>query len=119
MVAGTLGIIALFKFIFEPFDGSKVTVVAIQCVFIICLVSGIVGAVNYNKINVLLALIAHVSDLVLACVYFNSFPMWMSVGSVVVDCLFLYPHVVLLKEMQYGIMTPANYENEKQSCCCV
>ena len=119
MVAGTLGIIGLLLiFVVEPFDGSKGTAVAIQCVFIICLVSGIVGAVNYNTTFVFLALIAHVSDMVLACVFVNSFPFWMSVGYIVVDCLFLYPHVVLLKEMQNGIMTPANYENEKQ-CCCV
>ena len=32
---------------------------------------------------------------------------------------FAYPHYYFTKELQEGIMSPQNYENEVQSCCCV
>jgi hypothetical protein len=34
-------------------------------------------------------------------------------------CLFLYPHVIFIKEVREGIMSKENYDNERHSCCCV
>jgi hypothetical protein len=33
--------------------------------------------------------------------------------------LFFYPHAVLIREIQTGIMTRENYHNEEKSCCCM
>mmetsp|Transcript_6947 Transcript_6947/g.10000 ORF Transcript_6947/g.10000 Transcript_6947/m.10000 type:complete len:191 (-) Transcript_6947:1228-1800(-) len=46
-----------------------------------------------------------------------------SVGSIIVGLLinglFLYPHVFLILYIHNGIMTKENYPYERQSCCCV
>jgi hypothetical protein len=33
--------------------------------------------------------------------------------------LFIYPHVMFVREVRSGTMTNNNYDNERQSCCCV
>lgn len=43
----------------------------------------------------------------------------MSIGDALLYGFFAYPHVFLVKEIRSGIMTPENYPNEVQSCCCV
>eukprot|EP00542_Grammatophora_oceanica_P017314 CAMPEP_0194048406 /NCGR_PEP_ID=MMETSP0009_2-20130614/27196_1 /TAXON_ID=210454 /ORGANISM="Grammatophora oceanica, Strain CCMP 410" /LENGTH=172 /DNA_ID=CAMNT_0038694259 /DNA_START=51 /DNA_END=569 /DNA_ORIENTATION=- len=43
----------------------------------------------------------------------------LSFGGILMDAFFAYPHIYLIMEMNEGIMSPENYINEEQSCCCV
>jgi hypothetical protein len=43
----------------------------------------------------------------------------LNVFSLIWGAVFLYPHAMLVKEMNKGIMTEEKYPNEKYSCCCV
>jgi len=85
-----------------------------QTGLVICLGFGIMGALRYNKTFVIIALIAYISTLVLDFLTSSRFDM-------LVDGLFLYPHVMLWQELKNGIMTPHNYEYEKQwmDCSCI
>jgi len=83
-----------------------------ECAFIACFAIGISGAISYNKNFVVVSLIAYCVKCGIAA-YMND-PM-----VVITQALFAYPNAVLVKEIKDGIMTPHNYENEKQSCCCV
>lgn len=74
--------------------------------------AGIHGATKYKQGFVMAALIYHAICLGLNVITF-------SIIGALVSGLFLYPHICLVKEMKEGIMTEANYHNEKQSCCCV
>ncbi|KAL3943898.1 MAG: hypothetical protein SGBAC_002015 [Bacillariaceae sp.] len=38
---------------------------------------------------------------------------------IIINLVFLAPHVLLFMEIQRGIMTEANYYQEEHSCCCV
>ena len=42
-----------------------------------------------------------------------------NVPGMLITGFFAYPHVFLVKEINEGIMSDANYYNEEQSCCCV
>ena len=54
----------------------------------------------------------HAFDCLMALPALNPF-------GLIIPGLFLYPHVFHIKEIRAGIMSEENYENEKQSCCCV
>jgi hypothetical protein len=71
---------------------------------------GIWGALHFNMYFVIAAAIWHAISAVLSLVYGDL------VGAVMAGC-FLYPHIVLVQEMRSGIMTEANYPNEKKNCC--
>jgi len=87
-----------------------------ECAFIACFAIGISGAISYNKNFVVVSLIAHCVKVgISAPSYHQYFPL----VTMIIQALFAYPNAVLVKEIKDGIMTPHNYENEKQSCCCV
>jgi hypothetical protein len=74
--------------------------------------SGVFGAIRYNKYMVSAAL----------CVYAMSFTrdiLHFSLSGVLLAGCCAYPHIFFLKEMKNNVMTPENYPNEVQSCCCV
>jgi hypothetical protein len=73
---------------------------------------GIYGAVTYNIWMVGVSLSVYCVDFVMGVVALNIF-------SMVMVALFAYPHFFFIKEVRSGIMSEANYVNEKQSCCCV
>mmetsp|Transcript_4345 Transcript_4345/g.6617 ORF Transcript_4345/g.6617 Transcript_4345/m.6617 type:complete len:173 (-) Transcript_4345:162-680(-) len=98
---------------FEVVKGiSNPVLIFILCAYSVCLAIGISGAISYNKNFVVVSLIAYCVKCGIAA-YMND-PM-----VVITQALFAYPNAVLVKEIKDGIMTPHNYENEKQSCCCV
>jgi hypothetical protein len=43
----------------------------------------------------------------------------LDISAVAKGFLFCYPHVMLAKEIDEGIMSEENYPNAKHSCCCV
>lgn len=44
----------------------------------------------------------------------------LNIAGLVYSVFFAYPHYSFIREVQDGIMTPANYPiNEEHSCCCV
>jgi hypothetical protein len=73
---------------------------------------GVWGAINYKKCLVVAALCAYLLHFVINLLQLGFFGMVLAV-------LFAYPHVFFIKEMDANIMTPENYPNEVQSCCCV
>lgn len=88
----------------------------------------IYGAVKYQILpvgsNVVYLIVQFVATGVLgtkAAVSFNSYDyvsLWVS--NVVTTGLFIYPHVMFVREVRVGIMSPETYStSEKQSCCCV
>ena len=87
-------------------------VIAMGVVKILCYVVGIQGAISFTSWMVQVALVCYVIDFFLNAWQFNIFGM-------VLIAFFAYPHYFLVQEMKSGIMTPDNYPNEVQSCCCV
>jgi hypothetical protein len=75
-------------------------------------VLGIMGAIQYNVYMVGAAALKFCVDIVFALISFNIF-------GVAISAFFLYPHVFFIKEVREGIMSKVNYDNERQSCCCV
>jgi hypothetical protein len=73
---------------------------------------GIYGAVTYNIWLVGVSLLVYCFDFVMGAVTGNLIGLLMA-------ALFAYPHFFFIKEVRSGIMSEANYVNEKQSCCCV
>ncbi|CAJ1942568.1 unnamed protein product [Cylindrotheca closterium] len=43
----------------------------------------------------------------------------MRLPAIVLNLVFVAPHVLLFMEIQRGIMTEATYQNEEHSCCCL
>ncbi|KAL3931022.1 MAG: hypothetical protein SGBAC_011501 [Bacillariaceae sp.] len=74
---------------------------------------GVYGAIKFKSWAVQVAGIAYALPLVLSIVYFNP------AVFVVSGCLCLYPHLVLLKEITEGVMTPYKYEYTNACCVCV
>jgi len=73
---------------------------------------GVQGAIAYKKWMVMCALAAYSLSFVMAVFQLSIFGM-IQAG------FFAYPHVFFIREMDQNIMTPENYPNEVQSCCCV
>ena len=72
------------------------------------------GAVNYNETFVVVALVYQASNLNFALFCQKIWGhAWVGL---VVNAFFAYPHAMLWKELNNGIMAPTNYVNEKQSC---
>ena len=87
-------------------------IVIIALIQVVCFGIGAYGAVQFTPSYVMVALVCH-------CFSVLGNLISLSLVGVVVSGFFIYPHVVFLKEMRNGIMTPDNYANEKHSCCCV
>lgn len=87
-------------------------IILLESAFIVCFAIGISGAISYNKNFVVVSLTAY-------CVRFGMAAVQHDLLAMIAQMLFVYPHAFLIKEIKDGIMTPHNYENEKQSCCCV
>ena len=91
-------------------DGT--IVILVYLAIIVCLFLGIVGAISYNNGLLGVAVIAY---------FFKSFcDLFIgNIAGLILDALFIYPHISLINEIQSGIMSHTTYEREKQCCCCV
>jgi hypothetical protein len=81
----------------------------VQCA---CYCLGVLGAISFTQWQVMVALACYA---IAFCINLATF----SIGGIVMSGFFAYPHVFFIKELKAGIMTPENYPNEVQSCCCV
>jgi len=74
---------------------------------------GAYGAIKFKSWAVQVAAIAYTLPMILSIVCFD--PLILSLSG----CLCLYPHLVLLKEIKEGVMTPYKYEYVSACCVCV
>lgn len=72
---------------------------------------GVYGALKYQVWAVMVAAISYGIAFTIALLGFNIMNMFLT-------GLFLYPHIVLIKEIKEGIMTDYNYERVRSCCDC-
>jgi hypothetical protein len=89
--------------------GVMILFMVVQCA---CYSMGVLGAISFTQWQVIVALVCHA---ILAGINLVSF----NIPGILMAGFFAYPHVFFIKELRAGIMTPENYPNEVQSCCCV
>lgn len=87
-------------------------IVAVMLVRLACNCCGVHGAHTFNQYLVGVSLASYGLEIIFALISFN-------LGGLVMSAFFAYPHVVLIREIRAGIMTPENYPREEHSCCCV
>jgi hypothetical protein len=122
LVALSFNIVALFAMTSIDVDDDHVQealsslstpiLAAVFIVEVILLGFSIYGAVNFSANLVLVGFVLYCLGVLTSLVPFN-------VVGVIVNALFAYPHWYLYKEIKSGTMSPSNYYNEEQSCCCV
>ncbi len=88
-------------------------VMIILSIAIICASSSMVGAIIFNKYLVLVNAI-YLTVSILVSIFTTP-----SRAILVVNGLWLYPHIFLLIYIHNGIMSKENYPFEAQSCCCI
>jgi hypothetical protein len=95
-------------------DGATLGItIGVAVIGMICNACGIFGAYKFHKISTVIAGLWYFAECIRAC-YFCDLP------SLVMAAFFMYPHVVFYQEVSNGIMSPASYPQEQQSCnCCV
>uniref|UniRef100_A0A6T6HSJ6 Uncharacterized protein n=1 Tax=Craspedostauros australis TaxID=1486917 RepID=A0A6T6HSJ6_9STRA len=93
-------------------DAPVGVLVAVLLVQSACYVCGIFGAIKYNSPLVLVAFVCY-------CVTFAFDLFGANIVGMIITACFAYPHFFLHQEIRNGVMTPENYINEQQSCCCV
>jgi hypothetical protein len=77
---------------------------------LVCMTSGILGALKFNWPAVSVAFVYQGLTFILTCVILNG------IGIIWTLC-FTYPHLVLISEIRHGIMTEERYQIEKYCCC--
>lgn len=70
---------------------------------------GIVGALNYNGWLVAIASISFLLDLAYGVATLNTTMIFLGI-------LLLFPHVMLIREIVAGTMTPETYADEERTC---
>mmetsp|Transcript_101600 Transcript_101600/g.152245 ORF Transcript_101600/g.152245 Transcript_101600/m.152245 type:complete len:176 (-) Transcript_101600:239-766(-) len=86
--------------------------ILISAFSILCAGLGMYGAMKYKQWMVMVGAVWYCINSVLSILGGD-------LGGAALSGLFAYPHFVFMQEMKKGIMTEANYPNEKHSCCCV
>ena len=90
--------------------------------YLVSLVLGIVGPASNNEVCVLVAFILHVLNVnvvlfLLFCrILGHDCGYYYGWAGVVLNAFFEYPHVMLLKELRNGRMTPHKDVHENQPC---
>jgi hypothetical protein len=72
---------------------------------------GVHGALKYKTWAIKIAAVAYGIPFTWAVLNFDFM-------SFILAGVFLYPHIVLIKEIESGVMTPYNYENVQFCCVC-
>ena len=78
---------------------------------------GIFGALKFNKCALITTSVFYSLSILGNLLSFNSDIVGQSLINVALPCLFLYPHVCMLRLMDQGIMTPENYHRVQKGCC--
>lgn len=76
----------------------------------ICASLGVLGGIFFHFILVAISAVALVIDFCASIVRRD----WVGIF---MPPIFLYPHLLFLKYLRSGLMSPENYKNEMQSCC--
>jgi Flp pilus assembly protein protease CpaA len=91
---------------FDRFGGF----IAAFVIGIICNALGLYGAIKFKKTFVMVAAVWFGIEAILSLVLFMDFA-----GATIALC-FLYPQIMLFRDMQKGIITPETFPNEKDCC---
>jgi hypothetical protein len=76
----------------------------------ICASLGVLGGIFFHFILVAISAVALVIDFCASIIRRD----WVGIF---MPPIFLYPHLMFLKYLRSGLMSPENYKNEMQSCC--
>jgi hypothetical protein len=76
----------------------------------ICASLGVLGGIFFHFILVAISAVAVVFDFCASIIRRD----WVGIF---MPPIFLYPHLMFLKYLRSGLMSPENYKNEMQSCC--
>lgn len=87
-------------------------IIGIMTVKIVLSALGIYGAYSYSALLTGIAAASFCVEVVLSLIGVN-------IAGVVFAACFAYPHFFFINEVNKGIMSKENYQNEIQSCCCV
>jgi hypothetical protein len=87
-----------------------VFLIAFQGISILFYSLGIHGARKFNMNMVVTALVFHMIDAIISLFTLN-------IAGVFFSALFVYPHVMLFREIKQGVMTEGNYPSQKKTCC--
>jgi hypothetical protein len=79
---------------------------------IVCAALGVLGGLFFHGILVAFSAVSLLVDFGVSIVLRDWVGIFMSP-------IFLYPHLMFLRYLRSGLMSPENYRNEMQSCCCV
>jgi hypothetical protein len=80
---------------------------------LLCFVLGLWGALSFSTWQLYFPMVVHLYTIVVSGGIFSDWD-WVPIG---IGIVFLYPHVVLVQEIQNGILTKETYPFEAQSCC--
>lgn len=109
-----LGLVSLAPRFDQPALERFGLLIAALVIGIICNALAIYGAFAFKKTFVMVGLVWFCVEAILSLALFLDF-----IGALVA-LVFAYPHLFLFREMRQGIITPANYPNERACCeCCV
>jgi hypothetical protein len=104
-----------FLIVLDLVFGSKLVVKeGLDVLFLLCTVCGTMGAIRYQRYLIGVAVLPHAIDFVMVAVY--PIQMWWMIP---ILAALVYPHVMLIQEINDGIMSKETYDREKASCCCV
>jgi Flp pilus assembly protein protease CpaA len=109
-----LGLVSLAPQMDRPGFERFGAMMAAFVIGIVCNVLGLYGALKFKKTFVMVAAVWFGIEAILSIVLFMDF-----VGAAIAVC-FLYPHIMLFRDMHRGIITPETFPNEKDCCgsCC-
>jgi hypothetical protein len=110
-------------------NSALVGVIVSSLIGILFSMFAIFGAIRYNiwlvGANIAYLIISFIAVISVNVAASNSNPdytynVWFNVVfGLIIRALFIYPHVMFIREVRSGIMTKENYSEEEQSCCCV
>jgi hypothetical protein len=79
---------------------------------IVCAALGALGGLFFHTVLVAFSTVSLLFDVAVSIVLRDWVGIFMAP-------IFLYPHLMFLRYLRSGLMSPENYRNEMQSCCCV
>lgn len=121
--------------VLDKLDDTKVPLTVIAALGVVFFVAPLIGAIKYRSsmvmFGILWLVVSYISQVVIIVLNTNDAdkltnddesvdtPVPGFVISFIVIALVIYPHAMLVRELQQGIMTKETYIREKHSCCCV
>ena len=91
--------------------------VFVAIVQVVCYGVAIYGSISFNQTMILVGLVCYCMMIAWHLITYTDFITF--IVQISLSLGFAYPHYFMYKEMKDQIMTPENYPNEVQSCCCV